>query len=193
MSDHGIAVKTRLDAGSPRLAHAVRQGRIAHEVANRSSHESGVANRNQDSRLAVVDDFGSPWGGGGDHWLTKSHRLQHHVGQSLVSAGQDDQVCRGQQPRHIITVPEKSHSAVQMIRMSGFFEPIPQWAVARNQGTHIRLNVLDQIKGFQEVVDALLLGEAPGEENQGAAGSKPNEARTSAESIGGGSSSPAPE
>ena len=78
--------------------------------------------------------------------------------------------------------------------MRGLFQPLAQRAVAGDQGADVGLDVLEQVERLQEVVDALLLGQPAGEQDQRRPRpANPNSARTAAGSTAGGSSSSTPE
>ena len=152
-----------------------------------------VADGDQQPGLAVDDDLGGPRRGRGDDRLAESHRFEHHVGQSLVRAGQDEEIGRGQQPRDVVAMAQEPDLAIEMIAVCGLFQPLPQRAVACDQGTDVGLHVLEQVERLQEIVHALLLGQPAGEQDQRRLGANPNSARTAHGSTGGGSSSPTPE
>ncbi len=125
--------------------------------------------------------------------LRKSHGLEHDVRQSLECAGQDNQISRGHERRHVVAVAQKPHMIVQMIGMSRLFEAVAQRSVAGDQGARIGLDVLEKVERLQEIVDSFLVGQPAGEEDQRRAGVKSEAGANRRGSTCGGFSSSVPE
>ena len=104
--------------------------------------------------------------GRGDNRLAKPHRLQDHVGQALVRAGQDSHIRGGQQPRHVVAMTQEPDQTIEVVKMCVLLEPPAQRAITDDQRTKVGLDMLKQVERPQQVLHPFLLGEAAREQSK---------------------------